>query len=118
MEKFQYIEKKQEKRENKRKDKRSIKAEEVIFIFEKFLEGWKTIRIFNTIIQQDPLSLVNKKKVEIISSGNCKIYERELTEERYQHYCQLREKVYAYWDSKKINKNDSTLPEINEEKVL
>ena len=42
---------KSERRELKRTDKRSVTGDEVIFIFEKVLEGWKTIRIFNTIIQ-------------------------------------------------------------------
>ena len=63
----------------KKKIRRSSSAEEVIFIFEKILEGWKTIRIFNTIIQNNPKSLVDKKIVETISTGNCKIYEDELS---------------------------------------
>lgn len=85
MDKIQYNEKKQERREKKRKEKRSIEAEEVIFIFEKVLEEWKTIKIFNTLIQKNPNSFIDKKKVETISKGNCEI----------------REKVYSYWSSKK-----------------
>lgn len=105
MDKNQYNKKKQERREEKRKEKRSIQAEEVIFIFEKILEEWKTTKIFNTLIQQNPNSLVNKKKVEIISKGNCKLFPSELPEERYKYYCELREKVYSYWKSKQNVKN-------------
>ena len=57
---------------------------------EKVLEGWKTIKIYNTIIQQDPKSGVTKKKVEVIATGNCKVYESELEAERYKRYLELR----------------------------
>ena len=85
---------KKERREKKRTTKRSISGEEVIFIFEKVLEGWKTIKIYNTIIQQNPASYIDKKKVEVISSGNCKVYESELSKEKYEYYLNLREKIY------------------------
>jgi hypothetical protein len=85
---------KKERRETKRCEKRSITGEEVIFIFEKFIEGWTTIRIYNTIIQNDKNSSVDKKKVETIVSGNCKVYENELSSEKYKQYLELREKVY------------------------
>ena len=55
-----YEQVKTERREIKRTNKRHASAEEVIFIFEKILAGWKTIRIFNTIIQQNPDSQINK----------------------------------------------------------
>ena len=65
--------------------------------FEKVLEGWKTIRIFNTIIQTNPESGALKKKVEVVATGNCKVYEREFsTKERFMYYQELREKVYNY----------------------
>ena len=38
---------------------------------------------------------MDKKKVENISTGNCKIYATELTSERYEHYLNLREKIYS-----------------------
>jgi hypothetical protein len=91
-----YILKKKERREKKRKEKRSITGEEVIFIFEKVLEGWKTVKIFNTIIQQNPNSSIDKKKTEKIATGNCKVYESELSKERFDYYVLLREKVYAF----------------------
>ena len=94
--KKEYIKMKTVRREKKRTTKRSITGEEVIFIFEKVLEGWKTIKIYNTIIQNDPNSDVDKKKVETISSGNCKVYEAELSNERFDYYKELREKVYGY----------------------
>ena len=89
-------------REIKKKDRRSATAEEVIYIFEKILEGWKTIRIYNTIIQLNPKSDVQKKNVENISTGNSKIYPNELSEERFQYYNELREKVYEYHKLSKI----------------
>lgn len=90
----QFIQMKKERREKKRSEKRSITGEEVIFIFEKFIEGWATIRIYNTIIQNDQNSGVDKKKVETIVSGNCKVYESELSIEKYKYYLELREKIY------------------------
>ena len=90
------MEGKKKRREEKKKTKRSATAEEVIYIFEKILDGWKTVRIFNTIIQTNPSSNVSKKNVENISTGNSKIYESELSLERFEYYKQLREKVYIY----------------------
>ena len=95
MENKYYTEKKIRK-ENKKQLKRHATAEEVIFIFEKILEGWKTIKIFNTIIQNNPKSLVLKKNVENISTGNCKVYENELSSELYQSYLEVRQKVYQF----------------------
>jgi hypothetical protein len=94
--KTSFIQMKKERREKKRTDKRDITGEEVIFIFEKVLEGWKTIKIYNTIIQLNPNSEISKKKTEVISSGNCRVYESELSKERYEYYKELREKVYEY----------------------
>ena len=98
--KEKFIQMKQERREKKRTVKRSITGEEVIFIFEKVLEGWKTIRIYNTIIQNNPDTEIDKKKTETIATGNCKVYERELSKERYEYYMILREKVYEYYKIK------------------
>ena len=60
--KKQFIQWKKERREKKREQKRDVTGEEVIFIFEKILEGWKTIQIYNTIIQQNPESHIDKKR--------------------------------------------------------
>lgn len=98
--KQQYIKAKMDRREKKRTTKRSISGDEVIFIFEKILEGWKTIRIYNTMIQTNPQSEIDKKKVESISTGNCKVYSSELSKERYEYYTQLREKVYNMRENK------------------
>lgn len=91
-----FIKKKKARREHKRTLKRDITAEEVIFIFEKVLEGWTTIRIYNTIIQNNPNSAISKKKTEVISTGNCKIYENELPKERYEYYIHLRTQIYDF----------------------
>jgi hypothetical protein len=88
--------KKNKRKEEKKKDRRNATAEEVIFIFEKVLEGWKTIRIYNTIIQNNKDSKVNKRNVEDISTGNSKVFENELIPEKYNYYKELREKVYLY----------------------
>jgi ASC-1-like (ASCH) protein len=97
------IKKKAERREVKKKNRRNATGEDVIFIFEKILEGWKTIRIYNTIVQTNPNSEILKKNVENISTGNSKVYEKELTSERYQYYLELRDKVYQYHINKKSN---------------
>ena len=94
--KQEFIKFKKERRDNKKSCKRSITGEEVIFIFEKVLEGWKPIRIYNTIIQNNPNSEIDKKKTETIATGNCKVYEKELSKERYEYYTVLRNKIYEY----------------------
>ena len=102
--KKQFYKMKKERRNMKRIDKRSVTGEEVIFIFEKYIEGWTTIRIFNTIIQNNNNSSVDKKKVETIVSGNCKVCENELSLEKYKYYLELREKIYEF---NKTNKTDT-----------
>ena len=92
---------KKDRREKKRTLKRSTTGKEVLFIFEKVLEGWNTIKIYNTLRQTDPLSITEKKKVEKIATGNCKVYENELTTEEYDKYIELRKKVYEYQINKK-----------------
>ena len=94
--KEKYKKQKSERREIKQTYKRSVTGEEVIFIFEKLLEGWKTIRIFNTIIQINPNSSIEKKKVESIATGNCKVYPKELSQEKFDYYLSLREKIYEF----------------------
>ena len=86
------------RREKKRTTKRGITGEEVIFIFEKILEGWKAIKIYNTMIQQNPQSGIDKKQVEVISTGNSKVFESELLAERYKYYLEFREKVYEIYE--------------------
>lgn len=99
MDQQQYKLIKQKRRDIKQTEKRKATANEVIYIFEKILEGWKTIRIYNTIIQENPNSNILKKNVEQISTGNCKINENELTKERYLYYTELRNRVYAKHDN-------------------
>ena len=91
-----FIKMKKDRRENKRTVKRCVTGEEVIFIFEKVLENWPTIRIYNTIIQNNSNSFIDKKKTETIATGNCRVYESELPRDRYEYYVFLREKVYEY----------------------
>ena len=89
LQKMEHIQTKMVRREKKRTAKRSITGEEVIYIFEKILEGWKTIRIYNTMIQLNPTSEIDKKKVESISTGNCKVYPSKLSPEKYEYYLQI-----------------------------
>jgi len=98
---------KKERRIIKKATKRHATGDEVIFIFEKIIEGWKTIRIFNTIIQQNPDSHIDKKKVEQIATGNCKVDKREFDNvtEKYERYLSLREKVYALLKNKILTTN-------------
>lgn len=91
-----YIAQKLERRAIKRTKKRDVTADEVIYIFEKVLENWKTIRIYNTIIQSNPNSGVVKSVVEKIATGNCKLFPHELSKKRYEYYIQLRAEVYQH----------------------
>lgn len=99
----EHIKNKGIRREKKRTEKRSTTAEEVIFIFEKVLENWKTIKIYNTIIQMNPLSKTDKKTIERIATGNCKVYETELSKEKYADYLELRNKVYIHQNNNVLN---------------
>ncbi len=96
MDKLSFIQIKQNRRQQKRAQKRAVTCDEVLFIFEKVLEGWPTIKIYNTLIQTNPTSYITKKNTETIATGNCKLYPSELTVEQYTYYTLLREKVYAY----------------------
>ena len=88
------IEAKKKRREEKKKTRRGATPDEVIYIFEKILEGWKTIKIYNTLIQTNKNSEVSKKNVENISTGNSKVYEKELDPQKFEYYNELRKKVY------------------------
>ena len=41
---------------------------------------------------------------EKISTGNCKVYENELSSELYQSYLELRQKVYQFHSKEKDKK--------------
>lgn len=89
--------KKRDKGEKNVKLRRAT-VNEIIFIFEKVLEGWKSIKIYNVLIQNNPQSLILKEDVEHIYTGNCKVYEFE---EKFEIYQDLRQKVYAHHSSSK-----------------
>ncbi len=91
-----------QKEKNEKKSKiRRASVDEVIFIFEKVLEDWKSIKIYNVIIQNNPSSKIIKEDIEHIFTGNCKVYDFETTIEKFQYYTELRKKVYDYHLSKK-----------------
>jgi hypothetical protein len=47
-------------------------------------------------------SAVDKKKTESVATGNCKVYPSELSNEKYDYYKSLREKIYEF-NKQKIN---------------
>jgi hypothetical protein len=98
--KNKYINEKKERRKDKQINKRKTDAETVIFIFEKLLDGWATIRIFNTIRQTDASSIITKKQVEKIATGNIKLFENELEPERFLYYQTLRKNIYELHNKK------------------
>lgn len=83
-------------KKNKYIENRKATPEEIIYIFERILDGWRTIKIYNIIIQNNKSVKLTKKIVENISTGNVKIHPFELSEEEYNKYTSLREQVYEY----------------------
>lgn len=83
-------------KKNKYIENRKATPEEIIYIFERVLEGWRTIKIYNVMIQNNKSTKITKKIVENISTGNVKIHPFELPKEEYDKYLILREKVYEY----------------------
>lgn len=82
-------------KKNKYIENRKATPEEILYIFQRVLDGWKTIKIYNLIIQTNPETKITKKIVENISTGNVKIHNYELSEEKYNLYTTLREQVYT-----------------------
>jgi hypothetical protein len=80
----------------KRKNERHATPDEILFIFEKILEDWKTIRIYNILKQENKETKITKKDVENISKGNARIYKNEISHELFSKYEDLRKKVYQY----------------------
>jgi hypothetical protein len=78
----------------KEKVERRTTPEEVLYIFDKVLEGWKTIKIYNVMKQERKETQVTKKDVECIATGNVKIYKHEMNQEGYQLYEEKRKQVY------------------------
>ena len=83
-------------KKNKYIENRKATPEEILYIFQKVLDGWKTIKIYNLIIQNNPSTKITKKNVENISKGNVKIHDYELSEEKFNLYLSLREQVYKF----------------------
>ena len=78
----------------KRKNERRTTPNEIIFIFERFLEDWRPIKIFNVMIQNNPETKIKKMDVDNICDGNVRIYENEVSEDEYKSYEDLRKRVY------------------------
>ncbi len=86
-------EKKLEKFEKKKNERHST-PEEILFIFEKTLEDWRPIKIYNVWIQKNPSTKITKKDVDNISNGNVRIEPNEVSKEDYEKYQTLRNAVY------------------------
>lgn len=91
----------------KRKLERRSTSDEILFILEKVLENWRTIKIFNVLIQQNPHTNIKKEDVENISTGNIRILQSELDNEKYNRYQELREKVYQKHSEQRNMKNQN-----------
>lgn len=98
---IQSIQKHQQEKNVKKSKLRRSTVDEVIFVFEKVLEDWKPIKIYNIIIQNNPESKIIKEDVENTITGNCKVFDFETTPEKFKLYQDLRQKVYDYHLSKK-----------------
>lgn len=94
-------------KKNKYIENRKATPEEILYIFEKVLEGWKTIKIYNLIIQDNPETKITKKHLEDISRGNVKIYNHELSEEKFNTYLTLRNQVYDFFKNKRTLKKEN-----------
>jgi hypothetical protein len=111
---FQQYQKQKEEQKNikfeKRKLERNSTPDEIFFIFEKTLQDWLPIKIFNVLIQQNPSSNITQKDVKNIHNGNVRILPNEIDNEKYKLYLELREKVYEKHikekELKKITKNE------------
>lgn len=95
---LQQFKKQKEEQKNikfeKRKLERNSTPDEILFIFEKTLQDWLPIKIFNVLIQQNPSSNITQKDVKNIHNGNVRILSNEIDNEKYKLYLELREKVY------------------------
>lgn len=91
-----HVQKEKVRKAKKRTDARRATVEDVLFVFEKVLEGWRTIKIYNVLLQSHPESKVIKSDVEDIATGNCKVVASETTPELFAKYEDLRAKVYQY----------------------
>lgn len=76
--------------------KNSATPNEIILIFEKVLEGWKTIKIYNFIRKNYRSSIITKHIVQNVATGNSKINKNIISTETYNYYTELRKKVYDY----------------------
>lgn len=87
-------EKQKKEKFEKRKNERKSTPSEILYIFEKTLEDWRPIKIYNVMIQENPLTKITKKDVDNICNGNVRIESNEVSKEDYDKYQELRKAVY------------------------
>lgn len=99
-------------RSKKRVSERHGTAEEIMYIFDKSLEGWKTIKIWNVLKQERPLTKLIKKDIDKIARGDARIEKFELNEEQYREYQEKRAKIYIKKKARSVGKPvDSVQPD-------
>lgn len=91
--KADYIKEKVRHRVEKIQQRRILCPTNVLLVLQKVVAGQSTISIYNELIRTQPQCGITKKKVEQIATGNCKIFEKELSPQDYQLYLSLREQI-------------------------
>lgn len=81
-------------RSKKKVSERHANPLEILYIFDKSLEGWKTIKIWNVLKQERPDTKIIKKDIDKIARGDARIEKFELNEDQYKEYEMKRAKIY------------------------
>lgn len=81
------------KQKFKRLKKRRANVDEIEFILNKTLEGWKPVKIYNVLIQEKSTSIINREWVDNISRGTVRVLKDEVTPERFQKITELKQQV-------------------------
>lgn len=77
----------------KRLKKRRANVDEIEYILNKTLDGWKPIKIYNVLIQERPTSLINREWVDNISKGTVRILKDEVDPDRFKKLSELKRKI-------------------------
>ncbi len=86
---------------------RNATPEEILFIFQKTLQHWKPVKIYNVLIQQNNQTHITRRDVDNIYKGNTKIYPHEVSSDVLNQYKLLRQHVYEYHQQQKLEKHIS-----------
>lgn len=86
----------------KRLKKRKANISEIEYIFKKTLEGWKPIKIYNVMLQENPSSNINKEWVNNISKGTVRILKHETNENKYNELIKLKQQVFELYKNNNL----------------